>query len=171
MRKAESPDLDHPERQKSSKCPVFVGPRRWLAFRILWQTTVAKSLAKQNIFVAAYDQPGDGYSEPEPDAPSPAVKHVRSFDWFVEDVFEAIEWMKEEAGVEGDHVPVYLFGESFGGLVVRRQGPIIAFLSQLYVLLPHFLTVILLLHIRSSVLFWTRTNTSLALMESWYQAE
>jgi alpha-beta hydrolase superfamily lysophospholipase len=89
---------------------------------------LAKSLTKQNIFVAAYDQPGDGYSETEPDAPSHTVKHVRSFDWFVEDVFEAIEWMKHEAGVEGhDHVPVYLFGESFGGLVVRRQVHLIAF--------------------------------------------
>jgi alpha-beta hydrolase superfamily lysophospholipase len=81
---------------------------------------LAVSLTKQDIFVAAYDQPGDGYSEPEPDAPSPTVKHVRSFDWFVEDVFEAIEWMKKEAGVqETDDVPVFLFGESFGGLVVR----------------------------------------------------
>ncbi|KAG7365916.1 lysophospholipase L2 [Nitzschia inconspicua] len=81
--------------------------------------TLATSLTKHNIFVAAYDQPGDGYSEPEPDAPSPTVKHVRSFDWFVEDVFEALEWMKQEADVtKSDNIPVYLFGESFGGLVV-----------------------------------------------------
>lgn len=67
--------------------------------------------------MASFDQAGDGYSEPEPDAPSPNVKHVRSFDWFVEDVFEAISWMKKEAGVaEDDGMPVFLLGERALGL-------------------------------------------------------
>ena len=72
--------------------------------------------SKGSIFCVGYDQVKCGYSEDDPDTPSPGVSHVRSFDWFVEDVASAIQWMQNEA--ESKTLPVILLGESFGALQV-----------------------------------------------------
>lgn len=79
---------------------------------------LAKVLSQQSgIFCGSYDQVGCGYSDPEPGTPGQGVTHVNSFDCFVEDVFEAIEWLQNEAGGRSD-LPLFLIGESFGGLQV-----------------------------------------------------
>lgn len=78
--------------------------------------SLATHLTENDIFCASYDQVNCGYSDPEPDTPSPGVTHVRNFDCFMEDVCAAIEWMQMEAGTTT--APVFLFGESFGALQV-----------------------------------------------------
>jgi alpha-beta hydrolase superfamily lysophospholipase len=50
---------------------------------------LATYLNQHGIFCASYDQVNCGYSDPEPDIPSPGVVHVRDFDCFVEDLCEA----------------------------------------------------------------------------------
>ena len=78
---------------------------------------IALSLSKNaSIYCAGYDQIGCGYSEPDPDTPSPGVTHVRSFDWYVEDTAAAIQWMQGEA--QSETLPVVVLGESFGALEV-----------------------------------------------------
>lgn len=79
---------------------------------------IAKVLSGAGIICGAYDQVCNGYSEQEPGTPRPGVTHVNSFDCFVEDVFEAIEWLKKEAGEKNKDLPLFLIGESFGGLQV-----------------------------------------------------
>ena len=86
--------------------------------------SLATHLTQHDIFCASYDQVNCGYSDPEPDAPSPGVTHVRNFDCFMEDVCAAIEWMQMEAGTTS--APVFLFGESFGSLQVRCRAYILS---------------------------------------------
>lgn len=76
---------------------------------------LALSLVADGIFCAAYDQPGCGYSDPEPSAP-PGCIHFHSFDDNVDDLFAAVAWARKEAA--SDDAPVYLLGESFGALHV-----------------------------------------------------
>lgn len=79
---------------------------------------LAQGLCSQGIFCAAYDQPGCGYSDNEPGVKD-GVTHVDGFDSLVEDAYAAVDWMKKEADVANDSdVPCFLFGESFGGLIV-----------------------------------------------------
>eukprot|EP00540_Astrosyne_radiata_P020474 CAMPEP_0116866068 /NCGR_PEP_ID=MMETSP0418-20121206/25815_1 /TAXON_ID=1158023 /ORGANISM="Astrosyne radiata, Strain 13vi08-1A" /LENGTH=338 /DNA_ID=CAMNT_0004501645 /DNA_START=82 /DNA_END=1098 /DNA_ORIENTATION=+ len=85
---------------------------------------LAKYLCKDAQFIcAAYDQTCCGYSELEPTAPRgiPGIMHVHSFDDLLEDLFAAITWAQKEAmDITGSDssLPLYLFGESFGGLQV-----------------------------------------------------
>lgn len=76
---------------------------------------LATHLAANSIFCAAFDQAGCGYSDPEPSAPE-GCAHFDSYDDLVDDVFAAVEWAQLEAG--GSAPPLYLLGESFGGLHV-----------------------------------------------------
>lgn len=83
---------------------------------------LAEHLTKEQIFVAAYDQPGCGYSESDPNAPKGCI-HVYSFDELVDEVYEAVDWAKKEAAVAcnttyKNDIPVFLIGESFGGVQV-----------------------------------------------------
>lgn len=83
--------------------------------------------------VGCYDQVGCGYSDKEPGTPSSGgkvgVQYIHSFDDFVEDLFEAVKWLKLEAaavtatpnsddGKYFEGLPLFLIGESFGGLQV-----------------------------------------------------
>ncbi|MEM6503730.1 MAG: alpha/beta hydrolase [Cyanobacteria bacterium P01_C01_bin.89] len=61
-----------------------------------------------------------GYSEPEPGAPEGCV-HIDKFDDFVEDLFAAVAWTKEQLQWTAD-VPFFLIGESFGGFQVLAAG-------------------------------------------------
>ena len=79
---------------------------------------LADHLGRAEIFCASYDQPGMGYSEAEQSSPRPDVIHISDFDWLVQDVFAAVDWMILEAGNPKD-VPVFLLGESFGGIQVE----------------------------------------------------
>lgn len=76
---------------------------------------LAQRLNTDGIFCASYDLVNHGYSEPEPSAPDGYI-HINSFDDLVEDLFAAIVWAKQECGY--DKIPVFLYGESFGGLQV-----------------------------------------------------
>lgn len=78
---------------------------------------LAHRLNQQNIFCASYDQACHGYSEPEPHAPKGYV-HVASFDDWVEDLFAAAVWARQECGYSESIVPLFLLGESLGGLQV-----------------------------------------------------
>ena len=80
---------------------------------------LATFLNQYDIFCASYDHVSCGYSDPEPDTPAPGITHIRDFDDYIEDVAMAIEWMQLEAGTK--NAPVILFGESFGGLEVRKN--------------------------------------------------
>lgn len=79
---------------------------------------LAKYLNEADIFCAAYDQPGYGYSDPEPSSPRADVVHCQDVEWLIEDLFAAVEWMKLEAG--NPPVPVFLFGESYGAVLVSE---------------------------------------------------
>lgn len=83
--------------------------------------------------VGCYDQVGCGYSDKEPGTPSGrgsvGVQYIHSFDDFVEDLFEAVKWLKLEAAAATatsnnddrqyfETLPLFLIGESFGGLQV-----------------------------------------------------
>jgi alpha-beta hydrolase superfamily lysophospholipase len=76
---------------------------------------LALSLNQEGIFCASYDQVCHGYSDPEPGAPEGCI-HIYEFDDLVEDIFAAVVWAKKEAFT--DSVPIFLLGESFGGLQV-----------------------------------------------------
>lgn len=76
---------------------------------------LATYLTANSIFCAAFDQAGCGYSEPEPSAPA-GCAHFDSYDDLVDDVFAAVEWAQREAAAAD--LPLYLLGESFGGLHV-----------------------------------------------------
>jgi alpha-beta hydrolase superfamily lysophospholipase len=78
---------------------------------------LASVLNTADIFCASYDQVNCGYSDPEPDSPGLGVMHVRNFDCLVEDVCAGVDWVQKEAG--NTEAPVFLFGESFGGLQVK----------------------------------------------------
>jgi alpha-beta hydrolase superfamily lysophospholipase len=80
---------------------------------------LAAVLQKDSIFVASYDVVSMGYSDAEPGSPQGCI-HVNEFDDLVEDVFEAVEWAQKEAG--STTLPVFLLGESFGGLQVLAAG-------------------------------------------------
>lgn len=79
---------------------------------------LAKTLTEADLFCGSYDQISCGYSDVEPGTPAPGVTHVNSFDCFVEDLFEAVTWIRAEARDEALSVPLFLIGESFGGLQV-----------------------------------------------------
>lgn len=88
---------------------------------------LAARLAARSIFCAAYDQPGCGYSGAEPSAPAGCV-HFDAYDDLVDDVFAAAAWARREAAAD-PALPLFLLGESFGGLHVlaaaaqaRRRG-------------------------------------------------
>jgi alpha-beta hydrolase superfamily lysophospholipase len=83
-------------------------------------TTTSNS---SNVIVGSYDQVGCGYSDKEPGTPpGHGVGHINSFDDLIEDMFEAVTWLKTEAadptGVDTTATPLFLIGESFGGLQV-----------------------------------------------------
>jgi alpha-beta hydrolase superfamily lysophospholipase len=84
---------------------------------------LAKVLNEADVFCGSYDQVSCGYSEEEPGTPSPGVTHVSSFDCFVEDLFEAVSWLRAEADDGDSSLPLFLIGESFGGLQVRPPPP------------------------------------------------
>lgn len=81
---------------------------------------LAGRLNRDGIFVAAYDLVGMGYSEPEPGAPAGCI-HVANFSDWVEDVFAAAVWAKQQSGATSE-TPFFLLGESFGGLQVLAAG-------------------------------------------------
>ena len=84
---------------------------------------LAKRLTAEGLFVAAYDQPGCGYSEVDPTAPNGHL-HVLVPDDLVDEVYEAMDWaLLEAAAVTGDRqstssIPFFLLGESLGGALV-----------------------------------------------------
>jgi acylglycerol lipase len=74
-----------------------------------------KLAEEQSIFVASYDQPGCGYSDPEPRAPK-GYTHIRSMDDCVDDLFEAVFWARQQASASS--LPLFFLGESYGGVQV-----------------------------------------------------
>jgi alpha-beta hydrolase superfamily lysophospholipase len=87
---------------------------------------LAQRLNQDNLFVAAYDRVCMGYSDPEPRAPTGYV-HIHEFDDYVEDLWEAVRWAQLEVGdVVGreaaSELPIFLLGESLGGLEVLSAG-------------------------------------------------
>jgi alpha-beta hydrolase superfamily lysophospholipase len=58
--------------------------------------------------------------------------HVASFDDWIEDVFAAVVWARAECGYDADAVPLFLFGESLGGLQVLEA----ALQSKFYGIVP-----------------------------------
>lgn len=76
----------------------------------------AKRLNRDGIFCCSFDQVSHGYSEAEPGAPRGLI-HMLEFDDWVEDIVEAAQWAKKECGKS---VPLFLYGESFGGLQVLQ---------------------------------------------------
>lgn len=77
---------------------------------------LAHVLTDAGITCGSYDQASCGYSDLEPGTPRPGVTHIRDFDGLVEDMMEAVKWLQKEAGQE--NLPLFLIGESFGGLQV-----------------------------------------------------
>ena len=77
---------------------------------------LANVLTAAGIACGSYDQVSCGYSDPEPGTPRPGVTHIQNFECFIEDLFEAVKWLKKESGEE--NLPLFLIGESFGGLQV-----------------------------------------------------
>ena len=77
-----------------------------------------KLAAEIDIFIAAFDQPGCGYSDPEPSAPR-GYTHIRSIDDCIDDIFEAAWWAQNQAR-NGNKapLPLFLLGESYGGVQV-----------------------------------------------------
>ena len=82
---------------------------------------LGRRLNEENIFVAAYDQISQGYSDPEPGAPA-GYLHIHEFDDFIEDIWAAVDWAYKEAQDENHKMPLFLLGESFGGLQVLAAG-------------------------------------------------
>lgn len=72
-------------------------------------------LASEQIYVAAYDQPGCGWSDPDPIAPD-GFFHVDSIKDVTDDIYASVEWAKKESGDET--LPLFLLGESYGGVQV-----------------------------------------------------
>ncbi|MEO1131436.1 MAG: alpha/beta fold hydrolase [Cyanobacteria bacterium J06639_1] len=79
------------------------------------------SVLNQNGFAcASYDPVCMGYSEAEPGTPEGCI-HINAFDDYVDDVFAAVAWTKQQLQGSED-LPIFLIGESFGGLQVLVAG-------------------------------------------------
>ncbi|MEL7224985.1 MAG: alpha/beta fold hydrolase [Cyanobacteria bacterium J06576_12] len=81
---------------------------------------LALFLNQKGFACSSYDPVGMGYSEAEPGAPEGCI-HIEAFDDFVEDVFAAVVWTKKQLQCSVD-MPIFLIGESFGGLQVLAAG-------------------------------------------------
>ena len=81
---------------------------------------LALFLNQKGFACSSYDPVCMGYSEAEPGAPEGYV-HIEKFDDLVEDVFAAVVWTQKQLQCSAD-VPVFLIGESFGGLQVLAAG-------------------------------------------------
>ncbi|MEM9949540.1 MAG: alpha/beta fold hydrolase [Cyanobacteria bacterium P01_D01_bin.36] len=81
---------------------------------------LALFLNQQGFACSSYDPVGMGYSEAEPGTPEGCI-HIKEFDDFVEDLFAAVVWTKQQLQCSAD-VPIFLIGESFGGLQVLAAG-------------------------------------------------
>ncbi len=89
-----------------------------------WHSGYFESLAlflnQKGFACSSYDPVCMGYSEAEPGAPEGCV-HIEKFDDLVEDVFAAVVWTQKQLQCSAD-VPIFLIGESFGGLQVLAAG-------------------------------------------------
>ncbi|MEM8545492.1 MAG: alpha/beta fold hydrolase [Cyanobacteria bacterium P01_H01_bin.119] len=81
---------------------------------------LALFLNQQGFACSSYDPVGMGYSEAEPGAPEGCI-HINKFDDFVEDVFAALVWTQRQLQSSAD-MPIFLIGESVGGLQVLAAG-------------------------------------------------
>ena len=81
---------------------------------------LALFLNQKGFACSSYDPVCMGYSEAEPGTPEGYV-HIKKFDDLVEDVFAAAVWTKEQLKCSDD-MPIFLIGESFGGLQVLAAG-------------------------------------------------
>ncbi|MEM6520541.1 MAG: alpha/beta fold hydrolase [Cyanobacteria bacterium P01_C01_bin.70] len=81
---------------------------------------LALFLNQKGFACSSYDPVCMGYSEAEPGTPEGCV-HINEFDDFVEDVFAAVVWTQKQLQCSAD-VPIFLIGESFGGLQVLAAG-------------------------------------------------
>lgn len=81
---------------------------------------LALFLNQKGFACSSYDPVCMGYSEGEPGAPEGCI-HIKEFDDLVEDVFAAMVWTRKQLQCSGD-VPIFLIGESFGGLQVLAAG-------------------------------------------------
>ena len=81
---------------------------------------LALFLNQKGFACSSYDPVGVGYSEAEPGTPEGCI-HINKFDDFVEDVFAALVWTQKQLQYSAD-VPIFLIGESFGGLQVLAAG-------------------------------------------------
>ncbi|MEO0770152.1 MAG: alpha/beta fold hydrolase [Cyanobacteria bacterium J06649_4] len=81
---------------------------------------LALFLNQKGFACSSYDPVGMGYSEAEPGTPEGCI-HINQFDDFVEDIFAAAVWTKRQLQCSAD-VPIFLIGESFGGLQVLAAG-------------------------------------------------
>ncbi|GKY90867.1 hypothetical protein MPSEU_000059500 [Mayamaea pseudoterrestris] len=79
----------------------------------------AKHLNQHDIFCCSFDQASHGYSEDERGAPAGCI-HMAEFDDWLEDVIEAVHWAGKECGSANKVIPLFLYGESFGGLEVLQ---------------------------------------------------
>ncbi|MEO1396268.1 MAG: alpha/beta fold hydrolase [Cyanobacteria bacterium J06634_5] len=89
-----------------------------------WHSGYFESLAlflnQQGFACTSYDPVGMGYSEAEPGTPKGCI-HINEFDDFVEDIFAALVWTQQQLQCSAD-LPIFLIGESFGGLQVLAAG-------------------------------------------------
>lgn len=81
---------------------------------------LALFLNQKGFACSSYDPVCMGYSEAEPGTPEGCV-HINAFDDLVEDLFAAVVWTKKQLQCSVD-VPIFLIGESFGGLQVLAAG-------------------------------------------------
>lgn len=81
---------------------------------------LALFLNQKGFACSSYDPVCMGYSEAEPGAPEGYI-HIEEFDDLVEDVFAAVVWTRKQLQCSTD-VPIFLIGESFGGLQVLAAG-------------------------------------------------
>ena len=81
---------------------------------------LALLLNQKGFACSSYDPVGMGYSEAEPGTPEGCI-HINKFDDFVEDIFAAVVWTNQQLQCSTD-VPIFLIGESFGGLQVLAAG-------------------------------------------------
>ncbi|MGD1908823.1 MAG: alpha/beta fold hydrolase [Leptolyngbyaceae cyanobacterium] len=81
---------------------------------------LALFLNQHGFACTSYDPVGMGYSEVEPGTPEGCI-HINQFDDFVEDVFAALAWTQQQLQCSAD-VPIFLLGESVGGLQVLAAG-------------------------------------------------
>ena len=81
---------------------------------------LALFLNQKGFACASYDPVCSGYSEAEPGTPEGCV-HIKEIGDLVEDIFAAILWTKKQLQYSAD-IPIFLIGESFGGLQVLAAG-------------------------------------------------